>query len=358
MTPDRSLPHTSPLNIGVIGCGYWGPNLVRNFNALNGAQVVRVADLDDERRTHIQDLYPTIEGTQDANEIIGDAAIDAVAVATPVSTHHSIARKALLSGKHVFVEKPICETSAQVEELIQIASERGLTLFVGHTFVYSLAVHKIRDIVASGALGDLFYISARRLNLGLLQREINVVQDLAPHDLSILNFVLDQEPVAVSASGKAHYQPEIEDVAILTLEYPGNLVVYLHFSWLDPKKTREMVFVGSEKMLVYDDVEAQEKIRLHDKRVVAPSHYDTFGEFMFSYHYGDIHIPWIRGGEPLRAECQHFLDCVRTGAAPHSGGPEGLRVVRVIEAALQSMRSEGTRVELATLSPVLDAVQG
>jgi predicted dehydrogenase len=326
--------------------------LVRNFTAAREARVVRVADLAEERLTHIAQLYPSIATTQRSEEIISDASIDAVAIATPLLTHHPLAREALLAGKHVFVEKPLCETVAQAEELIKLAGDRGLTLFVGHTFIYSPAVDKIREIIASGELGEIFYVSSRRLNLGLLQRDINVVQDLAPHDLSILNHVLEQDPVAVTATGAAHCQEGVEDVAVVTLEYRGNLVVYLHCSWLDPKKVREMVFVGSEKMLLYDDVEAQEKIRIHDKRVVKPRHYDTFGEFQFSYHYGDVHIPWLRGGEPLRTECEHFLDCVRRGETPRSGGPEGLRVIRLIEAALRSMRSGGDRIALEEARPL------
>lgn len=350
MTPTHSAS-PPPINIGVIGCGYWGPNLVRNFGALAQSRVVRVADLSEARLAHIAELYPHIETTQRAEEILHDPAIDAVAIATPVPTHHPLARAALLADKHVFVEKPMCATSAEADDLTALAQARGRTLFVGHTFIYTPAVRKISEIISAGELGEIFYISSRRLNLGLLQRDINVVQDLAPHDLSILNHVLQQDPLTVSAFGASHYQEGIEDVATMVLEYPGNLIAHLHLSWLDPKKVREMVFVGSAKMLVYDDVEAQEKIRLYDKRVVRPDYYDTFGEFQFAYHYGDIHIPWLRGGEPLRAECEHFLECVRTGATPRTGGPEGRRVVRLIEAALHSMRNGGTRVPLDTPAP-------
>jgi predicted dehydrogenase len=349
---------SSPARVGVIGCGYWGPNLVRNFNALAQARMVRVADTSEERLEHLRGLYPHLEGTTRAGEIIHDPGIDAVAVATPVPTHHQLAREALLAGKHVFIEKPMCETTEEGEDLIALARAGNRVLFVGHTFIYTPAVHKIREIIDSGELGEIYYVSSRRLNLGLLQREINVVQDLAPHDLSILNLALDQDPVAISATGAAHFQEGIEDVATMTLEYPDNLVAYLHFSWLDPKKIREMVFVGSEKMLVYDDVEAQEKIRIYDKRVVRPDYYDTFGEFQFAYHYGDVHIPWLRGGEPLRTECEHFIECIQTGAAPKTDGREGLRVVRLIEAALHSMRGGGARVDLGALGPLAEVSQG
>ncbi|NUP90657.1 MAG: Gfo/Idh/MocA family oxidoreductase [Candidatus Sumerlaeia bacterium] len=342
------MPTTSkPLGLGVIGCGYWGPNLIRNFNLLKSVDVRRVADLSEERRGHIQELYPQIDVVADHRQILEDPAIDAVAIATPVPSHFPLASEALDRGKHVFVEKPLCETASQGDSLLALAKARGKVLFVGHTFLYAPAVTRIRDIVASGELGEIFYVSSRRLNLGLLQRDINVIHDLAPHDLSILHFVLGQEPVAVTAVGSWHYQEGVEDVAVVTLHYPGNLVAHLHFSWLDPKKVREMVFVGSEKMLVYDDVEGTEKLRIHDKRVVRPDYYDTFGEFQFSYHYGDIHVPWLPGAEPLRAECAHFVECITTGVTPRSGGPEGLRVVRLLEAANQSMRSRGGRIELA-----------
>jgi len=337
---------TEPLGVGVIGCGYWGPNLIRNFAGLRDSAVIRVADLNADRRAHIAEIYPQVEAVEDYREILRDPAIEAVAIATPVRTHHPLAKEAIEAGKHVFVEKPLCETVAETEDLIALAESAKRVLFVGHTFLYTAAVHEAKRVIDAGELGDILYISCRRLNLGLLQRDINVIQDLAPHDLSILNWALDQDPVSVAAMGSAHYQPDVEDVAVVTLQYPNNVVAYLHYSWLDPKKTREVFFVGSEKMLVYDDLEGQEKIRIYDKRVVKPDYYNTFGEFQFSYHYGDIHIPWLRGGEPLRAECQHFVDCVRTGARPRTGGVEGLRVVRILEAANQSLRQGGTPIEL------------
>ncbi|MBN1476635.1 Gfo/Idh/MocA family oxidoreductase [Candidatus Sumerlaeota bacterium] len=339
----------NPLRIGVIGCGYWGPNLIRNFNALAEAEVAWVCDLNADRLSHIVGLYPHVVATENHRDIMGDASIEAVAIATPVPSHFALAKEALEAGKHVFVEKPMCETSAEAEELIALAKARGLTLFVGHTFIYSPAVQEIARIVRSGELGKIYYVASRRLNLGLLQRDINVIQDLAPHDISILNHILDQDPIAVSASGSAHHQEGVEDVATMTVEYAGKLQAFLHSSWLDPKKVREMVFVGEEKMLVYDDVEPQEKIRIHDKRVVRPPHYDTFAEFQFSYHYGDVHTPWLRGGEPLRTECKHFIDCIRSGETPLSSGEHGLRVIRVLEAANASMRNCGARVELPPL---------
>lgn len=321
------------INVGVIGCGYWGPNLIRNFSQLKGSTVRMVADLDKKRLSKMKEIYPAIEMTNDYRHILSDSAIDLVAVATPVRTHFRFASEALLAGKHVFVEKPITATSREAETLIQIAEARKLKLMVGHTFLFTSAVRKIKEVVDSGELGDIYYINAQRLNLGLFQQDINVIWDLAPHDISIILHLLDKEPDDVHFIGASHINPSIEDIAILALRFSNNVIAYIQSSWLDPDKVRKITVVGSKKMLVYDDVQATEKIRIYDKRVEKPVHYDTFAEFPYSYKYGDIIIPKLDGAEPLRTELSHLLDCIINDKTPLSDGRNGLRVVRVLEKA-------------------------
>ena len=340
------MSKTDSIRIAVIGAGYWGPNLVRNFSHLTGSRVTMVCDLDRGRLDHLKELYPAIRVSQDAADVMSDPEVDAVCVATPVASHYAMAKAALLAGKHVLVEKPLTASLAEARELVQIAKEQGLILLVDHTFQYSPAVEKVKEIVRSGELGDVFYVSMSRLNLGLFQKDINVVWDLAPHDVSILNYVLETLPDTVSAQGNSNILPGIEDVAMVTLTYPENIIAYLHVSWLDPSKIRRSTFVGSKKMLVYDDVEPLEKIKIYDKGVDGPRHYDTFGEFQFSYRYGDIYTPYLDSTEPLQVVCLHFLECVRGTASPRSGGEDGLNVVRVLEAAQRSLKNGGSREKL------------
>jgi len=331
--------------IAVIGAGYWGPNLIRNFNQLPDAEVLWVCDLDPKRLEHVRSLFPHVQTTQDWRSCLA-AEVDAVCVATPVPLHHEMAAAALEAGKHVFVEKPLTASVKKAEHLVKLAKEQDRVLLVDHTFVYSPAVNHVRDIVRSGDLGDIYYISMSRLNLGLFQKDINVMWDLAPHDLSILMYVLDASPETVSAQGNANILPSIEDVAMITLSFPGNVTAYVHVSWLDPSKVRKSTFVGSKKMLVYDDVEPLEKIKIYDKGVDGPARYDTFGEFQFSYRYGDIYTPFLASTEPLQVECRHFLDCIEGTAKPRSGGDEGLEVVKILEAAGQSLQEGGGKVRV------------
>jgi predicted dehydrogenase len=291
-------------------------------------------------------LYPDIQTTTDFNKIINSPEIDAVGIATPVFTHYELARQALLSGKHVFVEKPLCHSSEACLELIELAEERKKTLMVGHTFEYTAAVNKIKEIVERGELGDIMYIASARLNLGLFQPDVNVIWDLAPHDISIITYILGEHPVSVNAQGKGHYRENVEDVATITLNFPNGTIAFLHCSWLDPNKIRRTTIVGSKKMLVYDDTEPQEKIKIFDKGVDAPPYYDTFGEFPFSYRYGDICTPRIEDYESLKKECVHFLECVENAAKPRSDGYSGLRVVSVLEAANESVGREGQSVSI------------
>ncbi len=337
------------LRIGVIGCGYWGPNLIRNFSQLNESDVVVCSDLSAERLAHMKSLYAQIDTTCDYTEILSRDDVDAVVVATPPQTHRDVALAALRAGKHVFVEKPLALSSDEGNELVAEAEARGLTLMVGHTFVYTAAVNKIRDLIEAGELGDIFYVSTTRVNLGIFQERINVVWDLAPHDVSILNYVLGTKPESVATQASGYIRKDVEDVAFLTLRYPGNVLAHVHVSWLNPNKIRRTIVVGSKKMLVYDDVSPLEKIRIYDKGVTVMPHYDTFGEFHLSYRFGDIFIPRLDDAEPLKVECQHFVDCIRDGVAGRSAGEAGLDVVRVLEAADASVRENGRPIEIAAV---------
>jgi predicted dehydrogenase len=329
----------------VIGCGYWGPNLIRNFINLKAADVKICSDIDAGRLEHMKRLYPSLATTTDYKDIIKDESIDAVVIATPVSTHYTLAAEALEAGKHVFCEKPLTQSVEEGVKLVDLADEKGRTLMVGHTFVYTAAVNKVRDLINSGELGDIYYMSTARVNLGLFQEDINVVWDLAPHDVSIMNYVLGTRPVAVSAVGHSYIQPEIQDVAFVTMRYPGSILTNLHVSWLNPNKIRSTTVVGSRKMLVYDDISSLEKIRIYDKGVDVIPHYDTFGEFQLSYRYGDIHIPKLDEAEPLKMECQHFIDCIE-GAEPQSSGRHGLEVLIVLDAIDRSMKRNGAEIEI------------
>jgi predicted dehydrogenase len=336
------------INVGVIGCGYWGPNLIRNFNQISRSIVVRVADLKQERLDHMKTLYPSVEVTTDYEEIIDDPHIDAVAVATPVHTHHNFAKRSLVAGKHVFVEKPIAASIEEAKDLIDLARENGKKLMVGHTFLFTAAVRKMKEIIDSGQLGDIYYISSQRLNLGLFQQDINVIWDLAPHDISIINYLLGSRPQKVTAVGAPHVNSAIEDVAQLTMHYSDNLIAFLSMSWLDPDKVRRMAVVGSRKMMVYDDVQPTEKIRLYDKGVEVPKHYDSFAEFHYSYKYGDIVIPKIEGKEPINVQLNHFLDSVENDTQPICNGESGLEVVKILQASQQSLQQGSVPVHLET----------
>jgi len=334
-------------NVGIIGCGYWGPNLVRNFMSLQDCHVSIVGDLNEERLQYVQRTWPDVKTTNDYKTIVDDTEIDAVAIATPVNLHYPMAFRSLSAGKHTFVEKPMADSVSDAVRLVELAEQKHLTLMVGHTFIYSAPVRWIAGIVDKGELGEIQYISSRRLNLGLFQKDINVAWDLAPHDLSIILYVMKHAvPVSVCCSGKAHVAEGIEDVTSMSLDFSNGAFATIQSSWLNPNKTREMTFVGSKKMLVYNDIANNEKIKIYDKHVEVPRHYDTFGEFHYSYHYGDMLSPYLKQTEPLKVECEHFLDCVRTSAVPESDGREGLLVVRILEAASESLRTGGRKIPL------------
>lgn len=339
---------TKQIKVGVVGCGYWGPNLVRNFRSLPDCNLKIMCDISQQRLAHLRLLYPEVQGATDYEHMLNGVGLDAVVIATAVKSHYQMAKASLLSGKHTFVEKPMACSSEECEELIEIAHKKGVVLMTGHTFLYSPAVKKIKEIVAAGDIGEIRYISCRRLNLGLFQKDINVAWDLAPHDISIILSIIGELPVSVNCRGSAHITPGVEDVTTMCLSFHKQRTAIIHSSWLDPRKIREMTIVGSKRMIVYDDVSPLEKIRIFDARVERPPHYDTFAEFHYAYHYGDVYVPYIKQEEPLKTECQHFLDCIKHGTPPLTGGKQGLELVRILEASSESLKRGGAPVELTS----------
>jgi predicted dehydrogenase len=339
------------IKVGVVGCGYWGPNLLRNFRTLPDCSLKMMCDVSEQRLKHLRNLYPEVKGELDFSHMLNGAGLDAVVIATAVKLHYPMAKASLLAGKHTFIEKPMASSAQECEELVEIARENGLVLMVGHTFLYSPVVEKIKQIVDHGDLGDIRYICARRLNLGLYQKDINVAWDLAPHDISIILHIMEEPPLSVNCHGVAHITPGIEDVTCMSLNFRKSRSAIIHNSWLDPHKVREMTIVGSKRMIVYDDVAQLEKLRIFDARVDRPPHYDTFAEFQYAYHYGDIYVPYIQQEEPLKIECGHFLECIREGRTPLSSGTQGLELVRILEASSQSLRLGGGPVQLSRRDP-------
>jgi len=332
--------------VAVVGCGYWGPNLVRNYASLDECQVSYICDPREDRLRHMSKLFPGIKGTTRYEEVLNDKNTEAVALATPVSTHYELARAALEAGKHVFIEKPMATSCEDCVKMLDLAQMKNLVLMIGHTFLFTPVVKKIKEIIDHGDLGDILYISARRLNLGLFQTDINVAWDLAPHDISIILYILNEMPESVNCQGKAHINKGIEDVVSINLNFTTGSYATIHNSWLDPSKVREMTFVGDRRMLIYNDIEPIEKIKIYDKRVETPPHYDTFAEFHYSYHYGDMFSPYLVQVEPLKNECKHFIDCIRTGQRPVSDGEMGLKIVSILEAASASLKQRGSNIIL------------
>lgn len=333
------------IKVGAIGYGYWGPNLVRNFVENPSSEMVIVADLKKERLSKIKASYPHVIVTADYKELFSQN-LDAVVIATPPATHYPLAKECLEHGLHVLVEKPITLNSKHAEELIDISKKNGLVLMVGHTFEYNVAVRTLKELINSGELGQIYYVDAARLNLGLFQRDLNVLWDLAPHDISILLYILGTTPLSVSAHGMPFVNEGIQDVVYMNMVFPDNVLAHIHVSWLDPCKVRRVTVVGSKKMVVYNDIESLEKIRIYDKGVDKPPYTETFGDFQLSYRYGDVVIPNIRLTEPLQRECQHFLDCIVNHTHPQSDGEDGLHVVKIIEAAQRSLSQNGRHQEV------------
>ena len=336
------------IRIGVIGYGYWGPNLVRNCFEARGGSLACVSDLRAERLALVNKRYPAVKVTQDVRELIEDPAIDAVAIATPVSTHYDLAMRALQAGKHVLVEKPLASNTEQVQRLMDMADRKKRVLMVDHTFVYTGAVRKIRELVDGGNLGEIYYYDSVRVNLGLFQHDVNVLWDLAVHDLSIMDYVLPFRPCAVSATGLSHVPGGTENIAYLTLFFEGSQIAHIHVNWLAPVKLRRTLIGASRKMIVYDDLEQSEKIKVYDKGITLNNHQspEKLYEVLVGYRTGDMLAPQVDGTEALRLEIDHFLRCIDGLERPVTDGSAGLRVVEILQAATQSMARKGRPVEL------------
>jgi len=336
------------ISVGVIGYGYWGPNLVRNLLEYSGAETRVVCDMRPERLAHVTRRFPNVRTTTSAAELIADPSVDAVVIATPVNHHFEFAQAALRAGKHVFVEKPMSSTSAQAARLIEEAMARRLVLMVGHTFVYTGAVRKIRELSLSGDLGDIYYYDSVRINLGLFQHDVNVLWDLAVHDLAIMDYVLPQRPVAVSATGFAHLPGEPENIAYMTMFFEGNLIAHVHVNWLSPVKMRRTLLGGSRRMVVFDDLETNEKVKVYDRGVsVNPSPENVY-QMLIGYRTGDMSAPRLDVAEALSVEMAHFIQCIDKGETPVSDGEAGLRVVRLLEAASESMLHQGRLIDVGS----------
>jgi predicted dehydrogenase len=337
------------INVGVIGYGYWGPNLVRNFMEAKGSRVLSVCDLAESNLAKVKTRYPGIDTTTDIAKLLGNPEINLVAISTPVSTHHRLALAALKAGKNVLVEKPLTCTSAEAIELVNVSRQSKLLLAVDHTFVFTGAVRKAKELIDSGELGDVTYYDSSRVNLGLFQSDVNVLWDLAVHDLAILSFILKDQPVAVSATGISHLKGQPENTAFMTMYFDGPMIAHINVNWLSPVKIRKTLIGGTKKMIVYDDLEPSDKIRIYDKGITVTDTPEGIYALKVGYRTGDVLIPTLDGTEALRAEVAHLADCIENGKAPIADGVAGLRVVQVLEAATESIRNRGQLVELKPL---------
>jgi len=333
------------LRIGVIGYGYWGPNIVRNFSTTGSSRVVAVCDLKDDNLRKVENNFSGVRTTKNCDELIRSKDVDAVAIVTPVFTHYEIAKKALEEGKHVFVEKPFTYTVAQAEDLINLAQRKNLKIMVDHTFLFTGAVRKIKQLVDEGTLGKIFYFDSMRVNLGLFQHDVNVLWDLAPHDLAIMAYVLNEKPLSVVATGEAHVHHGMEDVAYLTIYFTNNVIAHINVNWLSPVKVRTTLIGGQKKMLVWDDIEPDEKIKIYDKGVEVKNASGVY-DLLVSYRSGDMWAPKVDQLEALKLESNYFIECVSNGANPINDGAAGLQVVRMLEAADRSLKKRGELVNL------------
>lgn len=335
------------ITVGVIGCGYWGPNLIRNFNENQHTALTHICDLNKEKVERLRLRYPHVAVTTDYRDLLKNRSLDAVAVATPVSSHYRIVREALEAGKHVLVEKPFTPTVREAERLVELAHKKGRVLLVDHTFIYTGAVRDIKRRIDAGELGDIYYFDSVRVNLGLFQHDVNVVWDLAPHDLSIMDYLVAEEPLSVVATGASHTPGGLEDVAYLTLKFRGDLIAHFHVNWMSPVKIRKVIIGGSKKMVVFDDLDPAEKVKIYDKGIsLSKANEKTVHQSLVQYRIGDMHAPAISNKEALGVEVEHFADCIRNSKAPLTGGDAGLRVVRILEAADKSLKKGGVRVAL------------
>lgn len=333
------------IKVGVIGYGYWGPNVVRNLFGVEGCKVVAVCDTRQNSLNRVRQAYPTIETTTEANRILNGADIDAVAIVTPVWTHYELAKTALENGKHVFVEKPFTSNSAQAQELIELAEKKNLQIMVDHTFLFTGAVRKIRELVEDGTLGELYYYDSLRVNLGLFQHDVNVIWDLAPHDLSIMDNLIKGRAEAIVATGERHLNG-LEDVAFVTVYFPRGVIAHINVNWLSPVKVRTTLIGGEKKMLVWNDLEADEKIKVYDRGVQKTPNPEGMHNLLVSYRTGDMWAPQLERAEALTVEIRYFLDCIRNNKRPFNDGHAGLRVVRMLEAADESVKNRGRLVQL------------
>ena len=324
--------------VAVVGLGYWGPNLARNFNTAEGSELYALCDPDEDRLAAVNRNYPAAKAYRDIQEVVSDGEVDAAAIATPVHTHYALAKSALEAGKHVLVEKPLTDGVATAQELVDLAAAKGLVLMVDHVFVYSSPVRKMKEVLDSGQLGELFFIDSVRINLGLFQHDINVVWDLAPHDLSIVDFLLERLPKSISAFGAVHAGGGIEDVAYLNLDFGGGLIVNFHVNWLSPVKVRYTMIGGSQKSLVYNDLDLSEPLKIYDRGIDLDGDLETRRGMLVSYRAGDVWSPHVKHVEALRVMAEHFCDCIAGGKKPITSGAEGLRVVQTLEAAQRSIK--------------------
>ncbi len=332
------------LAVGVIGYGYWGPNIVRNFFNTPGCSLKMVADARPERRKIINGMFPTIETVPDGDEIINNPQIDAVVVATPVFTHYALAKKALLAGKHVLIEKPMTSSVAEADELIEIAAQKGLTLMCDHTFLYTGAVQKMKELITTGVVGVPGYFDSTRINLGLFQPDVNVLWDLAPHDLSILTYLIEDEPVSINATGISHTRNSIENIAYMTVNYQSNFIAHFNCSWTSPVKVRQTLIAGDKKMILYNDLEPSEKVRVYDTGYVHRSDEDK-KHIMVDYRTGDVYIPKLSGKEALAGVAEDFVQSVVQKKAPLSNAFLGRSVVNILEASQKSIKSQGKEIK-------------
>jgi predicted dehydrogenase len=333
------------MKVAVIGAGYWGPNLIRNFLSQDEVENVIACDRDENRLAKMQKTFHGIEISTDYEEVIKRGDVEIVAIATPVSLHYEIAKKSLLAGKHCWIEKPMTVNSAEAEELIALADEHNLKIFVDHTFIYTGAVRKMKEIITSGRLGELYYFDSVRVNLGLFQHDVNVIWDLAPHDLSIMDYLLESKPLAVSATGSCHVGNGLEDIAYLTVQFENNLIAHFHVNWLAPVKIRKTLIGGTKSMIVYDDTEASEKLKIYDKGIEVTTRegvYDT----LVQYRTGDMLSPKIEQTEALSLAAGHFIDCIKNDKKPLTDGTSGLNVVRILEASEVSIKNQGKLITL------------
>ncbi|MBI4335105.1 MAG: Gfo/Idh/MocA family oxidoreductase [Candidatus Omnitrophica bacterium] len=334
------------IHIGVIGCGYWGPGIIRNFQEFKEAKVAAACDLSRERLKYIKGKYPAIRVTTDYKSVLRDSRIDAVAVVTPVGTHFRLGRETLESGKHLLIEKPITTSSDEAKYLIDLANKKKKVLMVDHTFVYTGAVKKIKEIIEKGRLGRIYYFDSVRVNLGLFQHDVNVIWDLAPHDIAIMDYLLDETPVSVSATGVSHVERGRENIAYIIVRFKNSVIAHFHVNWMAPVKVRLILIGGSKRMIVYDDTEASEKVKVYDKGVIVNRDKKSVYRALIDYRIGDMYAPHLDQSEALKLECADFVKCVLNGTRPVSDGHAGLRVVKVLEAAQKSMANSGMEINV------------